>query len=160
MARYFEKISYEQFKKDICDDKNLYDSFSLPKRKTKFSAGYDIFSLFDYTIKPKEFLTIPTGIKVKCESDEVFLIVNRSSLGFKYNIRLVNQVGVIDADYYNNPENEGHFFIKIQNEGDKEVKIAKGSSVAQGIFTKFLTVSAEEEIESTRMGGLGSTNEK
>ena len=34
----------------------------------------------------------------------------RSSLGFKYNIRMCNQVGIIDADYYNNKDNEGHIF--------------------------------------------------
>jgi dUTP pyrophosphatase len=160
MARYFEKISFKQFKKDVSDDEKLYDSFSLPKRKTKFSAGYDLFALFDYTIKPNEFLKIPTGIKVKCEKDEVFLIVNRSSLGFKYNIRLVNQAGVIDSDYYNNSENEGHVFIKIQNEGNEEVKIPKDFSVAQGIFTKYLIVDNEEEVENIRTGGIGSTNEK
>ena len=50
--RKFEKISLEQFKKDISDDKELYESYLLPKRSTKNSAGYDIASLVEYTLKP------------------------------------------------------------------------------------------------------------
>ncbi len=158
--RKFYKISYEQFKKDIRDDKKLYEEYSLPIRKTQNSARYDICVLDDYIIKPQEILKIPTGLKIACEKDEVILIVVRSSMGFKYNIRLVNQVGVIDADYYNNPDNEGHFWIKIQNEGTEEVKLSKFSAIAQAIFTKYLTVDDEEKSGNERRGGIGSTDEK
>jgi hypothetical protein len=62
--RYFEKISFEQFKKDIIDDKELYNSYSLPRRDTKYAAGYDIYSLEDFILKPTETIKIPTGIKI------------------------------------------------------------------------------------------------
>ena len=52
--RKFENISFEQFRKDIKDDKELYESYSLPKRGTKAAAGYDFFALYDYTLKPGE----------------------------------------------------------------------------------------------------------
>lgn len=123
--RSFEKISFDQFKKDIIDDKNLYESYSLPKRSTKYAAGYDFFSIFDYIIKPDEILKIPTGIKVNFNEDEVLFLIERSNLGFKYNVRMCNQVGVIDRDYYNNESNEGHIWIKIQNEGDMDYVIKK-----------------------------------
>ncbi len=71
-------------------------------------------------------------------------------MGFKYNIRLCNQVGVIDADYYNNPDNEGHIFVKIQNEGDKEVTIKKGDAIAQGIFMKFLITDSDKSLNIER----------
>ena len=50
--RYFEKISFNQFKKDVNDDSNLYNSYSIPKRSTKNSAGYDFESLYVFIIKP------------------------------------------------------------------------------------------------------------
>ena len=115
--RDFEKISFEQFIKDIKDDKELYDNYKVPLRTSKAAAGYDFYLIENLEIRPNEIVKLPTGIKSYFEEDEVLLIIVRSSTGFKYNIRLVNQVGVIDADYYNNKDNEGHIFIKIQNEG-------------------------------------------
>ena len=156
--RKFEKISFEQFKKDIKDDKELYDSYNLPKRNTKNSAGYDFFALYDYTLKPGEIMKIPTGVKVSMESDDVLFLIDRSSMGFKYNVRMCNQVGVIDADYYNNNDNEGHMWIRIQNEGDKDYVVKKGDAMIQGIFMKYLKTDDDIESESVRNGGLGSTN--
>ena len=158
--RKFEKISFEQFKIDIKDDKNLYESYSLPKRGTKCAAGYDFYSLYDYTLKPGEIMKVPTGIKVCMEEDDVLFLIDRSSMGFKYNVRMCNQVGVIDADYYNNSYNEGHIWIKIQNEGDKDYIVKKGDAMIQGIFIKYLKVDDEEEIENERIGGIGSTNKE
>ena len=71
-------------------------------------------------------------------------------MGFKYNIRLCNQVGVIDADYYDNKDNEGHIWIKIQNEGDKEVSFNKGDAIVQGIFFKYLTTESDETLKQER----------
>jgi len=155
--RKFEKISFEQFKKDIKDDKNLYESYSLPKRSTKNSAGYDFEAVYDYTLKPGEIMKIPTGIKAIMEDDDVLFIIDRSSMGFKYNVRMCNQVGVIDADYYNS-DNEGHLWIKIQNEGTKDYIVKKGDSMIQGIFMKYLKTDDDIESESVRNGGFGSTN--
>lgn len=157
--RKFEKISFEQFKKDISDNKELYETYNLPKRGTKSSAGYDFFALFDYTLKPGEIMKIPTGIKSQFNDDEVLFLIDRSSMGFKWNVRMCNQVGVIDADYYNNGDNEGHIWIKIQNEGDKDYSVKKGEAMIQGIFMKYLMVD-DDEVSTTRMGGIGSTSKK
>ena len=143
--RKFEKISFEQFKKDVCDDKKLYNEYSLPKRETKSAAGYDFYALYDYNLKPKEIMKIPTGIKAIMEDDDVLLLMDRSSMGFKYNVRMCNQVGVIDADYYNNSNNEGHIWIRIQNEGDKDYVVKKGEGIIQGLFIKYLKVDEEKE---------------
>lgn len=160
MARYFEKISFEQFKKDICDDKELYENFSLPKRSTKYSAGYDFFSVCDFILKPGEVVKIPTGVKINMNADEMMMLLVRSSMGFKYNVRMCNQVGIFESDYYNNPMNEGHAWLKLQNEGNEDFVVKKGDAICQGIFTKFLTVDNEEEINNIRMGGIGSTNKE
>ena len=142
--RYFEKISFEQFSKDISDDKKLYDEYTLPRRDTEFAAGYDFKALFDYTLEPGEIKKIPTGVKANMEGDEVLLLVDRSSMGFKYNVRMCNQIGVIDKDYYNNKDNEGHIWIRIQNEGDKVYSVKKGEGMIQGMFMKYLKVDNEE----------------
>lgn len=154
--RKFEKISYPEFVKVFGDNKTLYDDYMLPLRGTKCSAGYDFFAIKDYVIRPNEIVKIPTGYKATFESDEMLMLVVRSSIGFKYNVRLTNQVGIIESDYYNNPDNEGHMFIKIQNEGKEVLKINKGDRFAQGIFNKFYLVD-DDCADKDRTGGFGST---
>ena len=139
--------------------KSEYQEYNLPRRSSKHSAGYDFLAVKDYVIRPKEILKIPTGVKARMQGDEVLLIVVRSSMGFKYNVRLTNQVGVIDSDFYNNIDNEGHIFISLQNEGDKDYVIEKGEAYAQGIFMKYL-LSDDDTAEGTRIGGLGSSNKR
>ena len=93
-------------------------------------------------------------------SDEVLYLYGRSSFGYKYNITLANSVGVIDSDFYNNIDNEGHFKVKLINHGEKEVKINIGDRIAQGVFMKYLIVDNEEKIIKERKGGLGSTDKE
>ena len=155
--RKFEKISFKQFKKDIIDSKESYNSYNLPVRHTNCSAGYDFESILSFELQPGEIKKIPTGIKVQMNQDEMLMIVVRSSTGFKYNVRMCNQVGIIESDYYNNSSNEGHMWIALQNEGSEVFKVESGDRIAQGIFVKFLTVDEEEKIDNERNGGLGST---
>ena len=154
--RKFEKISFEQFKKDVYDDRDLYDSYELPRRGSKNSCGYDFFALEDMVLQPGEIKKIPTGYKAKFNEDEMLMLVVRSSMGFKYNVRMCNQVGIIDSDYYNNSDNEGHMWVSLQNEGNKDYEIKKGTAYCQGIFVKYLTCG--DEVESSRVSGIGSTN--
>lgn len=155
MRRGFEKISEDLFKNEIGTN---YNEVILPKRSTKNSAGYDFFLINDVTIKPNEIIKIPTGIKSYMQEDEVLFIVIRSSLGFKKNIILANQMGVIDSDYYNNESNEGHIYIPIKNVSNETLTIKKSEAFAQGIFTKFLISDNEDEVLAKRIGGFGSTN--
>lgn len=163
----FYKISYENFKNEILKfidnnenvAKQIYDSIILPKRATKFSAGYDIFSPIDFVLRPGETIKIPTGIRVSMNSDLVFLIFPRSSLGFKYRLQLDNTVGVIDADYFN-ADNEGHIFVKITNDSkDKTLELSKNNAFCQGVFMKFYLTS-DDSTEAERTGGIGSTDVK
>ena len=156
--RKFEKISLKQFIKDTGLTEKEYNEITLPHRATPQSAGYDFHILEDITLKPGEIKKVPTAIKANMNSDEVLMIYIRSSLGFKYNMRMCNQTGIIDSDYYNNEDNEGHIFIAIQNEGQETVNLKANERFAQGIFIKYLTTDGEEEITSTRTGGIGSTN--
>lgn len=154
--RKFEKISEEQFEKDlqeVCE----YSDIEIPTRSTKHSAGYDFKSPISFTLNPGDSKKVPTGIKASMNEDEFLAIFVRSSMGFKYNIRLCNQVGIVDSDYYNNPDNEGHIFVKIQNEGKEAITINKGDRFAQGIFMNFL-ITDDDVAFGDRTGGFGSTN--
>jgi dUTP pyrophosphatase len=158
--RGFEKISFNQFKKDFYNYKNIkhmYEKLSLPKRSTINSAGYDFYSPYDFTLKPNETLKLPTGIKAYMKEDEYLTVVVRSSLGFKYNVRLCNQVGIVDADYYNNEQNEGHIWLAFKNEGNDYWIVKQGDRIGQGIFQKLLLADNDEKPDNIRVGGMGST---
>lgn len=146
--RKFEVISKEQFTKDVPSGK--YSDILLPIRKTKYSAGYDFIAIDDVKLLPGEIKKIPTGIKVILNDDEFLGIYVRSSMGVKYNIRMCNQIGIVDKDYYNNQDNEGHIWVKIQNESDQVVTIKKGESIVQGIFLKYLTTDSDENLGMER----------
>ena len=154
--RSFEKISFCQFKKDVCDDEKLYQEYSLPRRATKNSCGYDFFALQEVVLHPGDIVKIPTGYKAFFNSNEMLMLVVRSSMGFKYNVRMCNQVGIVDSDYYDNPDNEGHMWVALQNEGNEDYVIKKGTAYCQGIFVPYLTCG--DEVEQERVSGIGSTD--
>lgn len=160
--RGFEKISFEQYVKDVGGERHElaeeYLDIKLPRRATAKSAGYDIYSPFSFELNPGETIKIPTGIKAYMQDDEVLKIYIRSSLGFKYDVTLSNNVGIIDADY-TNALNEGHIWIKLINHGDKTLSINKGEAIAQGIFEKYLKVDNDTPVKDERVGGIGSTNQ-
>lgn len=158
--RKFEKISWEQWQKDIGNDIDVYYAHELPRRETKYSAGYDFRSPIDFVLHPGEDKKIPTGIKIDMNEGEMFLLVVRSSMGYKWNVRMCNQIGVFEKDYYNNKTNEGHAMLRLQNHGTEDYVVKVGDRIAQGIFTTFLTVDNEEPVEGERTGGLGSTNKE
>lgn len=133
-------------------DKNI----NLPVRKTAHSAGYDIEAAESASVEPGTLALIATGLKAYMQADEYLGIHIRSSLGIKQQLLLANSQGVIDADYYNNSDNEGHIIIALRNMGDRTVTINKGDRIAQGIFYQYLTAD-EDFAEGTRSGGFGST---
>ena len=157
----FEKVSKEQFAKDLKDilgiEGDFYDEIVLPKRATAGSAGYDFSSPVSVIVKPGEMVKIPSGIRCFIEEDYVLNIYPRSSLGFKYQMTLANTTGIIDADYYN-ALNEGHIIVAVVNRGDKDLIINKGDRFVQGIFLRFYTAQ-EEEVTEKRTGGFGSSDQ-
>ncbi len=131
-------------------------AINLPVRATKHSAGYDIESAEDLEIKPGSIVKVPTGLKVIMPSDEALFVYPRSSLGIKKGLITSNAVGVVDADYYNNPDNEGHLMIPLYNFGKETAYIAKGERIAQGIFQKFF-LTDDDQTNGIRTGGFGSS---
>lgn len=129
---------------------------AMPERKTAHSAGYDLAAAEPVVIEPRKVALIPTGLKAYMEGDEVLLLTIRSSLAAKRGLMLANGVGVIDADYADNPDNEGHILVAVVNLTDQPVSVAAGERVAQGIFVRYLT-TAGDAAGGRRTGGFGST---
>lgn len=162
----FEKVSFEQFSKDFIKLFNniarvkleeIYNSINIPSRATRGSAGYDFYSPVTITLEKGETINIPTGIRCKIKEYWFLGIFPRSSLGFKYSLKLNNTVGIIDSDYFYS-DNEGHIFIKITNDSPKNetIIIEQGKGFAQGIFIPF-GITIDDNTTDIRNGGIGST---
>lgn len=134
---------------------------NLPVRKTKYSAGYDIEAAEDIIIpsfkKGTNPTLIKTGLKAYMQDDEMLLLYNRSSNPKKKGLILSNSVGVVDKDYYGNPDNDGHIMFAFYNIKDEDIEIKKGEAIGQAIFQKYL-VTDEDNAEGERIGGFGSTS--
>ena len=138
------------------EDKNI----NLPIRKTKYSAGYDIEAAEDTVIpsfkKGMNPTLVKTGLKAYMQDDEMLLLYNRSSNPKKKGLIVSNSVGVIDKDYYENPDNDGHIMFAFYNIKEEEEKKKKGEAIGQAIFQKYL-VTDDDVAEGERVGGFGST---
>ena len=82
----------------------------------------------------------------------------RSSCPLKYWLILANGVGIIDSDYYNNPDNEGHIFFQIINLSPFDIVLQKGEIIGQGIIKKYETTE-NDNANGKREGGFGSTSQ-
>lgn len=159
----FERVSESQFtaamvntftgfaEADIAD---AYKLVTIPKRSTSGSAGYDFISPVSFTLKPGESIVIPTGLRCQIDDGWFLMCMPRSGLGFKFEVKLANTVGVIDSDYYN-ADNEGHIMIKLSNPS-KEMCIKGGDRIAQGIFIPY-GITRFDNVVDSRKGGFGST---
>jgi len=141
------------------EDKNI----NLPKRSTKYAAGYDVEAAEDIVIpafKPGVKPTlVPTGLKAYMQDDEMLCLYNRSSNPKKKGLVLANSVGIVDKDYYGNSDNDGHIMYAFWNFKDEEIKVEKGERIGQAIFQKYL-VADNDVAGGERTGGFGSTDKK
>lgn len=99
---------------------------------------------------------VSTGMKCKLEPDTYLELSVRSSSPLKYWLIMGNSVGIIDADYYNNPDNEGEIFFQMINLSPYTIQLKKGDAIGQGIIKHYLTTE-DDTASGTRMGGFGST---
>ena len=151
----FEHISEAQYRKDALPDSMELNKIPTPRRATPGSAGYDFYSPVNVTIPAGGAVTVPTGMRCRISDGWVLVLFPRSSLGFKYNIRLANTAGVIDSDYYK-AQNEGHIMVRLVNGGTEPFGLKQGERFCQGIFLPYGTAE-EENVTEERRGGFGST---
>lgn len=165
-------------------DKNI----NLPQRKTAQSAGYDFEVAENivvpsymvgmntlYNSYGKKTLTleemsgvtkmtgikptlVPTGIKAYLDPDSYLELSVRSSTPLKQWLILANGVGIIDADYVDNEQNEGEIFFQVINLSPYDLSLKKGDRIGQGIIHKY-GITDNDAATEIRKGGFGSTNE-
>ena len=153
----FSHVSEEQYRRDLGDPRGalLLQEIPLPKRSTRGSAGYDFVSPVEAEIPAGGRVVIPTGLRCEMEPGWVLMLFPRSGMGFKYQTRLSNTVGIIDSDYAF-AENEGHILVSLRNPLDRELLIQRGTRFCQGIFLPYGLAEEEEDFQD-RTGGFGST---
>lgn len=138
----------------------INEDIKLPERSTRNSSGYDFTAIEDVEIPPYKLgdnpFMVATGVKVAMLADEFLMLVNRSSNPKKKKLVIPNSVGIIDADYFNNPDNDGEMFFGFYNVSNEPVQIKKGEKLGQGIFMKYLKTN-DDEADGERTGGFGST---
>lgn len=138
--------------------KNAPADTILPHRSTKGSAGYDFYAPYDIILTPHSCSKLVfLNVKAYMQPDEKLQMYIRSSLAVKSNITLETS-GLIDSDYYSNPDNDGNIGVKFRNNGDAPIIITKGTRCCQGVFGKYL-IADGDDVNETRTGGYGSTGE-
>lgn len=148
-------VKFEKVKKYETED------IKLPERSTVGSAGYDFFAIDDVLFAPKKLTRVMTGIKCELMPDMILMLANRSSNPSKKSLILANGVGIIDSDYYGNPDNDGEIGFEFYNISDEVVGIKKGEKIGQGVILNYLKTEDDYILnpDKTRSGGFGSTGE-
>ena len=167
----FEKVSFEQFVADMekwMQDrfrlrfKDDYEKVTLPKRQTKGSAGYDFVTPVRIILEPGQQAVITSGIRAVFSEEELetwhLEVCVRSSLAIKRGLNIINQVEIIDADYFQG-ENGGDILLALKNTSRKIIDIAPGERICQGIF-KIHGLTQDDDEEGHRSGGVGSTGKQ
>ena len=167
--------------------KYVDSDITLPERKTAGSAGYDFMVaedtfipsidslkrkinesnlVFPVTLDNMATITkatgakptlVPTGIKCQLDNGYYLELSVRSSCPLKYWLILANGVGIIDSDYYNNPDNEGHIYFQMINLSPCGIMLKKGDIIGQGIIKKY-EITEDDAASGMREGGFGSTS--
>ena len=141
------------------EDFNLENNVcKLPQKGTKKAAGYDFFNPEDIDIEPNKIVIVKTGVKAYFPEDVGLFLLNRSSNPKKKSLVLMNGVGLVDADYVDNEDNEGEIGFMFMNISSETISIKAGEKLGQGVFMKYLdTVDYSEDEIAERQGGFGST---
>lgn len=100
---------------------------------------------------------VSTGVKCQLDPGYYLELSPRSSTPLKYWLVMANSVGIIDADYYNNPDNEGEIFLQLINLSPFNIQLHKGDVISQGIIKKY-EVTDDDKAIGERLGGFGSTS--
>lgn len=136
--------------------KRIEEEIKLPERSTVHSAGYDFYAIENTQVFSRGVTYVKTGVKVKLAEDEFLMLCNRSSNPGKKELVLINGVGIIDSDYYENPDNDGEIAFAFQSLNDSGSFIAKGEKIGQGIIIKYIKTE-DDNADGVRAGGFGST---
>ena len=145
---HFSNLSQSVFKE--------MTSKKLEEKYLERPMTLDEVATFTKQAKAKPTL-VPTGVKAKLDPGTYLELSVRSSCPLKYWLVMANSVGIIDGDYYNNPDNEGHIYFQFINLSPIPIQLKKGDCIGQGIIKPYLKTEADNTTAS-REGGFGSTD--
>jgi dUTP pyrophosphatase len=140
--------------------KRLAATAPLPVRATSGSFGYDLATIQEETVGPRETRILPAGFQLAHDLPHdragglAMLLLPRSSLPLTFGLILPNSPGLVDADY------AGPLGIIVHNLRDEPVTLPAGTRIAQAVFVK-LELPGIREVDdadaSRTRGGFGST---
>ena len=131
------------------EDVVLYDKSDYIVKPAHLSFKDDAITISKGTL-------VKTGIKAYCNTKEYVALVSRSSNFNKKGLMLANNYGVSDADYPDNPENDGHLQFNFINFGFSDILIKKCERIGQILFVDH-NVTDSDVATAKRLGGFGST---
>lgn len=152
MSNIEKTRGFEQVNNDM---RKTTGMITLPTRATSKSMAYDFYANDDYVVEPEQIVKIWTDVKAYMQDNECLILNVRSSMGGKF--MLANTAGWIDADYYNNNQNDGNIGIFLKNISKNTLEIRRGERIAQGAFFNFLSAD-NGNTDVIRKGGFGSTD--
>lgn len=136
--------------------------FTRMEREFAYETPYDTWGIAEVSDLTKRLKTrptlVPTGMKCYLADNEYLELSIRSSSPLKYWIVLANSEGIIDADYVDNPTNEGAIYFQVINLSPVPIKLKKGDIIGQGIIKTYST-TWNDDAKGAREGGFGSTTQ-
>lgn len=127
-----------------------------PVKGTPGSVGWDIFSIENVILDPRERKAIRTGIKLELPKGTYGRLAPRSGMALKACVDVMG--GVIDPDY------TGEVKVILCNNSKDIYIVGSGDKIAQLIIEQYMDCEAEfsensDKLASTSRGdnGFGST---
>ena len=126
-----------------------------------FYGFVDPFTLDDMANLTKELKSkitlVSTGMKCHLNPGQYLELSVRSSTPLKHWIICGTSVGIIDADYCDNPDNEGEIFFQLVNLSPFAIQLKRGDKIGQGIIKSY-GITDNDAATGERLGGFGSTS--
>jgi len=134
--------------------KLLSSNSKIPTKARDDDAGYDLYSIDEYIIKPMERTLVKTGISLEIPNGYYGHISDRSGMALKKGAHCLGKV--VDPSF------RGEIGVIILNTDMYEpIKIQSGDRIAQMIFKKYENISFVEssDLEKTERDekGYGSS---
>ncbi|NPA49829.1 MAG: dUTP diphosphatase [Thermodesulfobacteria bacterium] len=130
----------------------------LPEKASPGAVGWDVFSLEDVVVPPKEQVLVRTGLVIAAPFPYAMFLFPRSSLFRKKGLIFPHSAGIIDFDYCGE---EDELRVPVLNLREEPVEIKAGERIGQLVFLKALVEAEWEELpdppEARSRGGFGST---
>ena len=136
--------------------RRLFPDVALPAYHSEGAAAFDLASREDAVVAPGEVRLVGTGLVVEVPRGHFLAVVARSSLPIKKGLLVANAIGIVDSDYCG-PQDEVK--VEVYNFTPREVSIARGERIAQGLILPSVRVEWDEVADSPApsRGGFGST---